>query len=183
MLHKECRQAGLSLIELITVVSILGISMAVAVPGFQSVLNESRRATAVNELVASLHTARSEAITRNVQARICPSSNGTNCQAVSWKSGWILFADANGDGTAQASELLGTGRPNPRLTITTAGFATPLVYRANGRVILTPPATSGVFTVCDPGGAATARVVIISPSGQPRLSTTQVDGVSPPVCP
>jgi hypothetical protein len=46
----------------------------------------------------------------------------------------------------------------------------------------TPEDDTGQFTFCDQRGAAFARVVIISSSGQPSLSEAQADG-SAPACP
>jgi type IV fimbrial biogenesis protein FimT len=36
---------------------------------------------------------------------ICTSTNGTSCTASQWQQGWIVFADANGDGDIDAGTL------------------------------------------------------------------------------
>jgi type IV fimbrial biogenesis protein FimT len=170
--------------ELLTALAVIGISVSIAVPSFQTAMNNSRRTTAVNELVSTMHVARSEAITRNVQITVCPSASGDDCEAVGWQAGWIYFTDANSDRAVDPGEqVLGSAGEAPRLTITSAEFPAFLAYRPNGRIMVANPAqNSGQLTVCDPRGAEHARVLIIGTSGQPRLSEYQMSGAAP-VCP
>ena len=61
---------------------------------YDSVVSNNRRATSINQLVSTMHAARSEAITRNVQVTLCPSGNGTTCtDGGNWGGGWIYAPD------------------------------------------------------------------------------------------
>jgi type IV fimbrial biogenesis protein FimT len=95
-------QRGFTLIELMVTIAVAAILVAMAVPGFQSAVNGNRLATAANEMVASLQTARVEAIRRNRRVAVCTSANanaGTNATCSSaGVDGWITFVDANTDG-------------------------------------------------------------------------------------
>lgn len=177
-------QNGFTLGELLMSIMVIGISVSVAIPGFQTAMNNSRRTTVVNELVTTMHMARSEAITRNVQVTVCPSSDGLNCAAVAWEDGWIYFADDDGDRTVDAGEvLLGALPGNNRLTINSVEYPAFIAFRPNGRALpANPPTNTGDVVVCDPRGAEFARVLIVGASGQPRLSEHMADG-SDPVCP
>lgn len=184
MFSKSFRQRGFTLGELLTTMTVVGLSLSFAVPGFNTIVNNNRRATGVNQLVSTMYLARSEAITRNVQITVCPSQSGTGCQGIPWNQGWILFADANSDRTVDPGEnVLGVLPAQTRLDMQSAEFGNFFVYRPNGRLMVNTPAeNTGQMTVCDPRGAEHARVVIVNASGHPRLSEYQSDG-SNPVCP
>ena len=184
MFSTGSRQRGFTLGELLTTMAVVGVSLSIAVPGFNTIVNNNRRATGVNQLVSTMYLARSEAITRNTQITICPSQNGLGCQGVGWNEGWLLFADANSDRAVDPGEVvLGHMPAQTRLNIQSAEFPNFFVYRPNGRMMVNTPAeNTGQMTICDPRGAEHARVVIVSPSGHPRLSEYQADG-SDPVCP
>ncbi len=57
-------QAGLTLIELMTVVAIIAIAAGIAAPSFRSMIQYERHAKVVNQLQALYKYARSEAIKR-----------------------------------------------------------------------------------------------------------------------
>ena len=90
------RQRGFTLIELLVTISIVAILLTFAVPSFQSAMNSNRLASAANEMVASLQTARMESIRRNQRTIVCFSANPTastpSC-ATSGLGGWITFVD------------------------------------------------------------------------------------------
>ena len=178
------RQRGFTLGELLTTMTVVGLSLSFAVPSFNTIMNNNRRATGINQLVSTMYLARSEAVTRNLQITVCPSINGFNCQAVGWDEGWLLFADADSDRTVDVGEIiLGNLPAQNRLDIQSAEFGTFFVYRPNGRLMVNTPAeNTGQMTICDPRGAEYARVLIVESSGHPRLSEYQADG-SDPSCP
>jgi len=55
---------GFTLIELIVTISIIALSMTIAVPGFQNMLARNRVATQVNDFILATNLARSEALRR-----------------------------------------------------------------------------------------------------------------------
>jgi len=177
-------QSGFTLGELMMALAVMGISLSLAVPGFQTVMNNNRRASAVNQMVSTMHMARSEAVTRNVQVTICPSSNATTCENTDWNNGWLFFPDLDGDRQVGVGEtVLGAVAAVSHLEINSGEFGTFFVYRPNGRVMVNVTGeNSGQLTFCDKRGADHARVVTVSTSGQPRLSEHQMDG-SDPSCP
>lgn len=178
------RQKGFTLTELLTATAVMAITASVAIPSFNATMNNNRRATAVNELFNTMQSARSEAITRNAQVTVCPSSNGLNCEAVGWENGWIYFPDSNRNRTVDAGEqILGASPERKRLTVTSVEFGRFMAYRPNGRVMVNLPAeNTGNLVVCDPRGADEARVLIIDASGQPRVADHMLNGAAP-ACP
>jgi type IV fimbrial biogenesis protein FimU len=68
------RSKGFSLIELLVTVSVIGILAAIAVPNFQSSIQNSKADSEVSDLQRALNYARLEAINRGVSTRIMPST-------------------------------------------------------------------------------------------------------------
>jgi len=181
MLFNRGKQNGFTLGELLTAMAVAGIGLAVAVPSFTNMVNNNRRITAVNRMVTTMHSARSEAITRNQQVTVCSSKNGTACDGDDWGDGWLFFADLNRDRAVDVGEtILGSAPALTQLEVDSGEFPSFFAYRPSGRIMGADfDANQGQFTVCDPRGADYARVLIISQSGQPRLSDHQNDGSAP----
>ena len=91
--------AGVTLIELLTVITIVAILMTIGVPSYRYVTNSNRASAEVNALLGDMQYARSEAVKEGQWVTVCPSSNQTSCDvnSTTWQSGWIVFSDANGN--------------------------------------------------------------------------------------
>jgi len=175
------RENGFTLIELMIAVGLTGLLLSMAVPALDIFVSNARQTGAINDFVSSIHQARSTAVTTNGRVTICPSSGGTNCEAVGWNNGWIVFSDRDSDRTVDNDETIisSSGRIEG-LTFQSGQFATFLMYRPNGRVMnASLNGSSGSFTVCDKRGADYAKVMIIDLSGRPRLGRTLPNGNAP----
>lgn len=181
--------SGFTLLELMITLFIVGILLAVGIPSLKSFMQGNQLVAASNELVSAMHVARSEAIKLNTRVSICESSDGANCAATgSWKEGWIVFVDANGD-------LANTGAPcaaantDCLLRIHEAindDLLTVAGVDANGAALnsftftsrglpkaVNGASQSGVFSVCSldsDGNTIGSRAVVLSLSGRVRVS-------------
>jgi type IV fimbrial biogenesis protein FimT len=91
------RQAGVTLVELLTVMVIVAILMAIGVPSYRYVTTANRVATESNSLLADLQYARSEAVREGQQVSVCVSKNGSSCDSATtppaWQEGWIIYSN------------------------------------------------------------------------------------------
>lgn len=91
--------------ELIVVMSIVGILLALGTPTFRSVTTSNRIASEINGLLGDLQLARVEAIKQGFPVTVCVSTSGTGCTGgTAWKNGWIVFTDPNGNGAVDTGD-------------------------------------------------------------------------------
>ena len=172
------RQRGFTLGEVLTTLAVAGVSLSLVVPSLASVTRSNLRAGAINELVGTLHLARSEAITRNSPIVVCPSTDSRTCARVAWESGWIRFVDGNGNFEADAGEaVLGNSPPVAGLRIETDAFASAFGFGPTGRVEAPDGFEGGGdFTFCGDAGGTDVQVVVVSALGHPVLADRRADG-------
>jgi type IV fimbrial biogenesis protein FimT len=101
---------GVTLLELVTVMAVVGILMAIAMPTYKYITNTNRIAAEVNALLGDMQYARAEAIKEGQPVTVCVSNIGnTAClgaTVTTWEKGWIVFSDANNDHTVGANDAL-----------------------------------------------------------------------------
>jgi len=98
------RQAGLSMIELMVALAILGVLIALAAPSMQSFMASQRLGAATNELMGQLALARTEALRRGTRVTLCKRNGDTCTTSGNWSQGWLVFTDSHRpDSTAQFS--------------------------------------------------------------------------------
>jgi type IV fimbrial biogenesis protein FimT len=175
------QERGFTLIEMMIGIGLMALLLSIAVPALDMFTSNARQSGAVNDFVASMHVARSTAVTTNTRVTVCPSDNGERCAAVAWDQGWIVFADPNSNQIVDGDErIVSTGSPIDGLSIDSDEFGTFLTYRPNGRVMnASVNGSVGQFTVCDGRGSGHAKVMIVDLSGRPRFSEYQIDGSAP----
>jgi type IV fimbrial biogenesis protein FimT len=121
---------------------------------------------AADNLVSDLRLARSEAIKLSRTVSICSATTATGCSAgASWKDGWIVFVDADGDGSLDEGDQV-LRVQDALSSIATMASASPVSDRS--------------FFVYQPTGMARGapQTVIITPTGDGASSLTRVVCVS-----
>ncbi len=97
--------SGFTLLELMTVIAIIGVLMAISVPFYRDIINPSRMAAEIDLMIGSLQFARTEAIKQGMPVTVCSSSNGSTCStSTAWRNGWIVFSDSNANAVVNAGE-------------------------------------------------------------------------------
>lgn len=87
-------RAGVTLIELMVVLAVLAVALTMAAPGFATFMRNAELTTAANSFVASVSTARSEAMKRNLPALVMPLDAARR----DWSKGFVAFVDVDMDG-------------------------------------------------------------------------------------
>lgn len=163
---------GFTLPELLVSVAIAAILLAAALPSMKDVIVKDRSASQINELLASLQLARSEAIKRMAPVTVCASSDGSTCDAAqTWEAGWIVFVEATpADGKRDSAEALlrvgGVLKPGYTLRSNNkiGGYIT---YLASGRSQTSDTSsTSGQVVLCAEGDTSSLHAVLVSLSGR-----------------
>lgn len=203
---RPLRQRGFTLMELMVVVSLIGVAMALAIPNFRDFIRNSRITSAANGLLSGLAIARSEAIKRQTNVGICATSDPNATPPVcsgAWAQGsssaWVVWVDANDNwipdniasepvlyrSQALDSTIKMISDNSGRIRYTATGFAS---------------APGGGFTnttrigMCDSRGTkitsgadSAARAVLVTTTGRPRVTRvkSEIDALSGigPVCP
>lgn len=87
--------------------SIAAILLAIAIPSFGYVTRSNRMSGQINDLLADMQFARTEAIKEGTDVVVCSSATGTGCSgAATWQTGWIVFSDPDRNGTFEAGETI-----------------------------------------------------------------------------
>jgi type IV fimbrial biogenesis protein FimT len=167
--------AGFTLVELLSTVAIVSVVLGLGIPALNATLNSNRLTTSLNALAGSLSYTRSEAIKRNQHVVLCKSPEGSRCaRQGDWRYGWLVYEDKNQNRLLDAEEsILGSHRLAGEIEVDYRAFGSRhyLVYRPSGAT-----RTNGTFTFCDPAYPESARALIITKSGRPRLSKVRASG-------
>lgn len=89
---------GITLIELMVVISLAAILASLAAPSFRDFVIRNRSAAMANEFIGTVMRARNEAVSRNTCVVVCRSalaSNPPQCatDSADWRVGWMAFVD------------------------------------------------------------------------------------------
>ncbi|MBR9872514.1 MAG: prepilin-type N-terminal cleavage/methylation domain-containing protein [Gammaproteobacteria bacterium] len=70
---------GLTLIELLLVITILSIALGIGAPSFSKLIENGERKITLNNLLTGISFARTQAITRGTNVTLCPLSPANQC--------------------------------------------------------------------------------------------------------
>ena len=167
------------MVELMVVVTLIALVLTLAAPSFARLASAAAISSGVNQFLADMRFARSEAIRRGGGVILCrsddpeapePTCSGTTA-AQGWATGWIVFHDLNGNGERNTGEHL--LRIQARIsgidTIATAGTPSRFRFGATGRLLAPGPVASLHFGNSNLS-TDIRRVVCVNPAGRARIA-------------
>ena len=187
IMNNSVRAQGFTLLELMVALVVVSILLTIGLPSFSASVRQNCTITAANTLLTVLTAARSEALKRDRNVGVCPSTNGTSCggTGATWAGGYLMYADGDGDGTFDAGEtVLRVERPLSKCTTITGNspFTSGVTYSGLGK----PRGSGGSFLIESTDSTRYKRSVVVSPTGRPRVCTPIAvprDGVDVYECP
>ena len=178
------RQSGVTLIELMVALAILGILLAIGIPTLRGMSETEAVRGHVNTFFSTLRYARSEAIRNRAQVVICPSTSSesanpicTTADTARWHQGWIVFVNRDGDSSfsydAKKDTLLrvqGANNSSGGIEKISGGTPNKLVYRNTG-ILLAGGTSSFIFDATSTSERQRKRICI-SMQGRARISAS-----------
>lgn len=166
--HSKLR--AFTLIELLITVTIIAISISIAIPSFNALIEKTKLKTTALDLHSTLMHARNHAISNRVMVIVC-QANGSNFEQCSprrkrydnWRNGWISYADLN-----KNNEL---DRKDEILSVHKANGQTAVVFNQMGRLRFFPigSARSAGFYMCSSNSSQTQYIRLLH-TGRSRMS-------------
>jgi type IV fimbrial biogenesis protein FimT len=130
--------AGFTLLEMMIVVSIIGVLAAIAIPSFGYMTANTKVKSASTELYLGLIRARNESVKRNRAVAMVATSGDDD----DWQEGWQIVADGNNDGdfndTASDDDRVVISQDEVK-GVTITGADELVVFRPTGRLSGTAP--------------------------------------------
>ncbi|MBS4038768.1 MAG: GspH/FimT family pseudopilin [Hydrogenophaga sp.] len=182
-------QAGLTLIEVLAAVLVLGVIVALGGPSFAVFVQNTRVESRTSAVLQVVNQARAEATAQRRPVSVCGSLNGLACSndAAAWSTRVISFVDCNGNGTLDAPVaapacsdrlLFDIENGSPGVTTAVNGFNNNRFGFNTQGFLLNP--TTGTIRFCDGRGATAARAWVMSATGRLTAATdtnNPADGV------
>jgi len=153
-------QRGTTLLELLTVLSLLALLATAGLPSFVYLVEKNRLTTLFDELHASLQDARTQAITHGKTIEVCAYTQGTQC-GTDWSDGWVLR-------TAGTQEILRLNvSSHTKGSVHWSGYSRTIRFRANG----SSPTSNGRLILC--GQKELIGQLIINRQGRIRQGSSE----------
>ena len=166
------RAQGFTLWELLCALAVAAVALGTGIPAFRTVVLDSRLTADVNAWVLAVQVARSEAAKRGRPVMVCRTLDTSACVTTGAPlAGWMVFVNLDDQYPPRRSPA------EPLIYMHTAELTGTIVgnrpyyeFRPSRR------STNGTTVFCDARGAPSARAVVVSYTGRPRVSNRDGDG-------
>jgi type IV fimbrial biogenesis protein FimT len=175
---KSVATAGFSIVELMVVISVIGICLALAVPSFSEFLSNQQIRIGADAVLNGIQVARAEAIRRNLSVQVAINVP---------ESGWVVSESASG--TVVQTRTHEEGSRNANLT-TNPGGTTTLTFTPLGGVTGNADGSFSInqIDIDNPAGGACQSAsgpmrclrILVTGGGSVRMCDPNVPVATPP---
>ena len=160
------RQKGVTLIEMMIVISIIAIVLLFVAPSMQSIVIKNRIVSEINDASALIQYARHTAIDEQALTVVCPSSDYSIC-GNDWNAPKIVFIDEDANNVRGNDETLLVSMEASSETNIATATNNVISFEENGAAI-----NLVEFKICHKDGDATyARSLSVNLQGRVKMST------------
>jgi type IV fimbrial biogenesis protein FimT len=160
---------GLSLVELLVGIALMGLLLALALPAFGGIIEHTRGDALAQRIQTELAYARHQAMFRRTQVVMCRTRDFRTClDAGVWSVGTMTFEDRNRDETMNPGEALLAVMPATAfqgLHLVGSPRRPVIGFRPDGR----SAGTNNTLRICGPS-LKTLTLLVINTGGRTRLA-------------
>lgn len=158
---------GFTLYELLITLTLIVVSLSIALPHFDALTARNRQRVEINALFGAIHLARKESILKRRVVSVCPTVDFMQCGLrQDWSHGWLVFVNSDrdsppridpGEAIVQRHQV----SENIELSVNRRAFTLRATFLR---------ATNGTFVVCDRSGRINPKALVVSYTGRPRVA-------------
>ncbi len=183
---------GFTLIELVVTLSVAAILATIAVPNFETAIQNNRQVAQINALVEALSLARSTAVKEGGSSTVTVcAGTSMSCTDTNWADGWIVFSTPPNPpgGNPQAVRVfpaLSGGNTLTSHSQPSGSLVNSYSFSSSGLLSGTGSASDFYFVLCDARGSTMARTLDLLPTGSIEAGQTpgyRIDGTTSLTCP
>lgn len=164
------QQRGLTLLEMMMGITIVGLTMTFVVPSAHSIFTQNRIISELNRTSSLLQYARLSALETKQTISVCPSGNFSTCSS-DWSNSKIVFADINNNNIRDTDEELLISSEISELQNIVTGPSGVIRFYFNGS-----SATPATIKICNAGQEVQfTRALFVSLQGRVTLSKDSDD--------
>ena len=169
-------QQGFTLIELMTVVIIMAITIAWGIPAFSDLIERTSTRSAAESIVESFRAARLTAVQQKKRIVLCSTNDGASCGAT-WDDGFLVFEDTNENRSLDAGEAVLHHETFKDSLLVKVGSNTQykIYIDSNG---WTPGSADSLLVCAKPGERDNGYRIVINRAGKIRIEDSTVAWVN-----
>jgi type IV fimbrial biogenesis protein FimT len=167
---------GFSLIELMIVVSILGVTAALAAPSFASWVADTKTRSIAEAIQNGVRLAQGEAVKRSVRVQFVLTNNAPIASGVAASTtgkNWVIQTMQRANPGTVDEFLQGASLGTVSSTSLVSASAATVTFNSFGRIIV--PTQDVTYTLTNPKGSRSLNV-IVSRSGSVRMCDPAFNG-------